>query len=193
MVTPDARIAPAGDVTLMFTDIEGSTRGWATYEGRFHAALLRHNELLRQAIALHDGYEVKTIGDAFMVAFATPLSAALCALEIERLIEAEPFTEVNGLRVRIGLHTGDIQPSGGDYFGNPVNRTARIEAAAHGGMILMSEDTAERLTADLPEGAALIDHGFHRLKDLGAPLKLFGLTHVDLPVREYPRTQHPRS
>ena len=63
---------------------------------------------------------------------------------------------------------GDIQPSGGDYFGNPVNRTARIEAAAHGGMILMSEDTAQRLQDDLPDGAGLIDHGFHRLKDLGA-------------------------
>lgn len=187
MVTLDARIAPAGDVTLMFTDIEGSTRGWATYEGRFHTALLRHNELLRQAIAAHNGYEVKTIGDAFMVAFGTPLDAALCALEIERLIEAEPFEEVNGLRVRIGLHTGDIQPSDGDYFGNPVNRTARIEAAAHGGMILLSEDTAQRLEESLPDGASLIDHGFHTLKDLGAPLKLFGLTHVDLPVRDYPR------
>ena len=187
MVRLDARIAPAGDVTLMFTDIEGSTRGWATYEGRFHAALLRHNELLRQAIAAHNGYEVKTIGDAFMVAFDTPLDAALCALEMERLIEAEPFEEVNGLRVRIGLHTGDIEPSEGDYFGNPVNRTARIEAAAHGGMILMSEDTAQRLTEDLPDGASLIDFGFHTLKDLGAPLKLFGLTHVDLPVRDYPR------
>ncbi len=187
MVTLDARIAPAGDVTLMFTDIEGSTRGWATYEGRFHAALLRHNELLRKAIAAYNGYEVKTIGDAFMVAFDSPLASALCALEIERLIEAEPFEEVNGLRVRIGLHTGDIQPSDGDYFGNPVNRTARIEAAAHGGMILMSEDTAQRLTEDLPDGASLIDHGFHTLKDLGAPLKLFGLTHIDLPVRDYPR------
>ena len=187
MVTQDARVAPAGDVTLMFTDIEGSTKGWATYEGRFHSALLRHNELLRLAIAAHNGHEVKTIGDAFMVAFADPRDAALCALEIERLIESEPFAEVDGLRVRVGLNTGTLYPSGGDYFGTPVNRTARIEAAAHGGMILLSEETAQRLEGCLPNGASLVDHGFHTLKDLGAPIKLFGLTHPDLPARDYPR------
>ena len=187
MVTLDAPVAPAGDVTLMFTDIEGSTRGWATYESRFHSALLRHNELIRRAIVDCNGYEVKTIGDAFMVAFADPRDAAFCALEIERLIESEPFEEVDGLRVRIGLHTGTLHPSGGDYFGTPVNRAARIEAAAHGGMILMSEETAHRLEDCLPDGAGLTNHGFHTLKDLGAPIKLFGLTHPDLPARDYPR------
>ncbi len=186
MTTSTASVAPAGDVTLMFTDIEGSTRGWQTHGERFREALLRHNVLLRQAIVAHEGYEVKTIGDAFMVAFASPVHAGLCALEIQRLIEAEPFTELGGLRVRIGLHTDHIEPMDGDYFGNPVNRAARIESAAHGGMILLSEDTAQRMGDALPAEAILLDLGFHRLKDLSAPQKLFQLSHADLPAREYP-------
>lgn len=186
MTTSTASVAPTGDVTLMFTDIEGSTRGWQTHGEQFRDALLRHNVLLRQAIIAHEGYEVKTIGDAFMVAFASPVHAGLCALEIQRLIEAEPFTELGGLRVRIGLHTDHIEPMDGDYFGNPVNRAARIESAAHGGMILLSEETARRMDEALPAEAVLLDLGFHRLKDLSAPQKLFQLSHADLPTREYP-------
>src|SRR5581483_8843100 len=136
--------APAGEVTLMFTDIEGSTRGWDTYRERFHEALQRHNALIREAIAAWNGYEVKTIGDSFMVAFSDPLDAALCALEVQRRIENGPFAAVGGMRVRVGLHTGLLEPIGGDYFGPPVNRAARIERAAHGGMILLSADTAQR-------------------------------------------------
>ena len=132
MTASPVSVAPAGDVTLMFTDIQGSTQGWQTHGERFHAALLRHNVLLRQAIAAQQGYEVKTVGDAFMVAFDSPLRAALCALDIQRLIEAEPFGDVGGLRVRIGLHAADMEPIDGDYFGNAVNRAARIESAAQG-------------------------------------------------------------
>ena len=178
--------APDGNVTLMFTDIEGSTRAWQTYGERFRGALQRHNALLRQAIMAHNGYEVKTVGDSFMVAFGDPYAAALCALEIQRLIESEPFEEFGGLRVRIGLHADEMTPADGDYFGNAVNRAARIESAAHGGMILLSEETAQRILSRLPSQAALADLGFHRLKDLSAPLKLFQLSHADLPAREYP-------
>jgi predicted ATPase/class 3 adenylate cyclase/uncharacterized protein HemY len=184
--TKNPLAAPAGDVTLMFTDIQGSTRGWQTYAERFHEVLQRHNELVRQALAAHDGYEVKTIGDAFMAAFSTPLDAALCALDIQRLIEAEPFPHIGSLRVRIGLHTASMTPAEGDYFGSAVNRAARIEGAAHGSMILISEETALRLQDELPFGASLIDHGMHRLKDLSTPLNLFQLAHADLPFREYP-------
>ena len=183
METP---VAPAGDVTLMFTDIEGSTRAWQTYGDRFHAALLRHNALIRQAISAHRGYEVKTIGDAFMAAFARPLDGALCALKIQHSIEAEPFEEVGGMRVRIGLHAGTIEPIGGDYFGNAVNRAAHIENAGRGGMILLSEEMAQRIKNALPEGASLIDQGMHRLKDLSDLQNLFQLTHRDLPQRSYP-------
>ena len=123
---------PTGEVTLMFTDIEGSTRNWDTYQEQFHPVLERHNALLRLAIAEHTGYEVKTIRDSFMVAFASPAAAASCALQMQQAIEGEIFPGIGTLRVRIGLHLGELTPYEGDYFGPVVNRTARIESAAHG-------------------------------------------------------------
>src|SRR5437016_1698473 len=128
MVMMPAVAVPAGDVTLMFTDIEGSTQSWDKYQEAFRVALERHNELLRKAIAECNGYEIKTIGDSFMVAFSSPLDAACCALKIQQFIEAEPFPDVGGIRVRIGLHTGMVIPHEGDYFGPPVNRAARVES-----------------------------------------------------------------
>src|SRR5947207_628613 len=116
--------APSGDVTLMFTDIEGSTKGWDTYRETFRDALETHNRLMREAISLHHGYEVKTIGDSFMVAFANAQSAAECAIDMQRRIEAGPFDAVGGIRVRMGLHTGTLTPFGGDYFGPTVNHAA---------------------------------------------------------------------
>ncbi len=178
---------PAGDVTLMFTDIEGSTRAWDTYHDIFRAALRIHDELLRSAIVNREGFEVKATGDGFMVAFSDPLTAALCALEIQSAIESEPFPEINGMRVRIGLHTGVLEPHRGDYFGPPVNRAARIMSAAHGGMVLLSEETAPRIMDMLPPEARLLDLGLHRLKDLGAPQRLYRLTREGLPERTYPR------
>src|SRR5579871_2199008 len=112
MVMTSGVAIPFGDVTLMFTDIEGSTRGWDQYQEAFGRALERHNELLRQAIAEHHGYEVKTIGDSFMVAFASPVAAACCALKMQHLIEGESFETVGRMRIRIGLHTGHLEPHG---------------------------------------------------------------------------------
>jgi len=177
---------PVGDITLMFTDIEGSTRGWDTYRNAYQGALDRHNELMRRAIALHDGFEVKTVGDSFMVAFSSASQAARCALEMQVRIEAETFGEIGSLRIRIGLHSGCLQPIRGDYFGPIVNHAARIENAAHGGQIVMSEETADLIRAEMPPDASLSDEGLHRLKDLGAPIRLFLLSSSDLPQREYP-------
>ncbi len=178
---------PTGEVTLMFTDIEGSTRIWDIHQEKFHPVLERHNALLRRAIVDHTGYEVKTIGDSFMVAFPTALNAACCALQIQQALEGEVFPEIGTLRVRIGLHQGALVPHDGDYFGPVVNRAARIESAANGGQTLLSEEVARRISANLPPEARLVEHGYHRLKDLGAAIPLFELTHAALPQREYPR------
>src|SRR5262245_1507556 len=102
--------APSGDVTLMFTDIEGSQLAWETYGNRYHDALQRHDKRIREAIKAVAGYEVKTIGDSFMVAFPDPVTAVRCALDIQRRLEAEGFEDVNGVRVRIGLHTAPLEP-----------------------------------------------------------------------------------
>jgi predicted ATPase/class 3 adenylate cyclase len=179
-------VAPSGDVTLMFTDIEGSTKGWDTYQEDFRAALGVHNSLIRRAIADHGGYEVKTIGDSFMVAFGDPLSAALCALDIQRLLGNTSFETVGELRVRIGLHSGAIEPREGDYFGPTVNHAARIEGAGHGGQVVLSDETAERIRGKLRPGLSLADEGLHRLRDLGSPIRLFLLTDDELPQRQYP-------
>lgn len=177
---------PSGEVTLMFTDIEGSTRRWDQYQDIFNSALHRHNDLMERAVSSNRGYVVKTIGDSYMVAFSEPLDAALCALDMQRLIEAGSFNEVGGMRIRIGFHTADIEPQGGDYYGPPVNHAARIEASAHGGQIVLSEISALRIQNQLPDGARLIDCELHRMKDLSAPIRLFLLSHEDLPDREYP-------
>ena len=177
---------PTGSVTLMITDIEGSTQKWDRFQEKFREALETHNRLIRQAIETFEGCEVKTIGDSFMVAFSDPVSATHCALKIQRLIEAQSLEEVEGLRVRIGIHTAELTPSGDDYFGAPVNTAFSLEAAAHGGQIVLSEETRNEVQNDLPDRASLLDTGLHRLNDLGAPVRLFLLTHPDLPQRNYP-------
>src|SRR5256885_269493 len=102
---------PQGTVTLMFTDVEGSTAKWETYPARFGEALQIHNKVVREAIARHGGYEVKTAGDGFMVAFADPVASAHCAAEVQTSLRRagswhDVLGEVGGIRVRIGVHTG---------------------------------------------------------------------------------------
>ncbi len=176
---------PSGFVTILFTDIEGSTKLWDRHQELFRGALETHNRLMRKAIKLHCGNEVKTIGDSFMVAFSEPLHAANCALEMQRLIEEELFPDVGKMRVRIGIHSGELIPQNGDYFGPPVNHAARIEATAHGGQIILSQETAEAVAERLPSNAYMKSVGLHRLKDLGSPIQLFRLSASDLPDRDY--------
>ena len=177
---------PSGFVTILFTDIEGSTKLCDRHQELFRGALETHNRLMREAIKLHCGYEVKTIGDSFMVAFSEPLHAANCALEMQRSIEGELFPDVGKMRVRIGMHSGELIPQNGDYFGTPVNHAARIEATAHGGQIILSEEMAEAVSERLPSFASIKSAGLHRLKDLGSPIRLFRLSASDLPDRDYP-------
>ena len=177
---------PAGEVTLMFTDIEGSAKQWDRYHELFRAALEIHNRYLHGAISKHRGYLVKTIGDCFMAAFSSAIDAAECALEIQSLIENEPFPEIGGMRVRIGIHTGELTPTAGDYFGTTVNHAARIETSGHGGQTVLSERTAFLISEQLRPGVTLTDMGLHRLKDLGSPIRLFTLSSTGLPGRVYP-------
>ena len=144
---------PSGSVTILFTDIEGSTKLWDRHQELFRGALEIHNRLMREAIKSHCGCEIKTIGDSFMVAFSDPLQAANCALEMQRSIEGEFFSDIGKMRVRIGMHTGELTPQNGDYFGPPVNHASRIEATAHGGQIILSQETAEAVVERLPSFA----------------------------------------
>jgi predicted ATPase/class 3 adenylate cyclase len=166
---------PSGTVSLMFTDIEGSTRLWEEHPAEMQIALARHDELVRSIVENADGYVFKTVGDAFCVAFATAREAVGAAVEVQRALVCERWPEPVQLRVRIAVHSGECTERGGDYFGPTVNRLARLEAVAHGGQVALSAAATELIGGVLPEGVVLRDLGQHRLKDLTAPEHVFQL------------------
>ena len=165
---------PSGTVTLLFTDIESSTRLWEAEPGSMAAALRIHDEIMRSSIEAAGGYVFKTVGDSFCAAFSTAPAAIDAALNAQRAIGAYAWPTSRPIKVRMGLHSGSCEERDRDYFGPVVNRTARLEGAAHGGQVLVSGVTAE-LTAGAA-GVFLRDLGPHRLKDLGRPEQVFQLT-----------------
>jgi predicted ATPase/class 3 adenylate cyclase len=173
-VTQSAPI-PSGTITLLFTDIQGSTRLWEGEPELMTVALRRHEEILRTAIEEAGGYVFKTVGDAFCAAFWTAKAAVSAALTAQQGLGAESWPTSRPILVRMGLHTGVCEERDSDYFGPVVNRAARLEAAAHGGQVLVSGATAELLAGSLPASAGLRDLGPHRLKDLGRPEQVFQL------------------
>ncbi len=173
---------PSGTVTLLFTDIQGSTRLWEAEPEQMAVALRQHDEVLRSSIEGAGGYVFKTVGDAFCAAFATAPAAAKAALAAQRELGARAWPTSRPIAVRIGLHTGVCEERDRDYFGPVVNRAARLEAVAHGGQVLASRATAELLAGVLPDGASLRDLGPHRLKDLGRAEQVFQLEAPHLPT-----------
>ncbi len=173
---------PTGTVTLLFTDIEGSTRLWEAEPEAMTRGLRRHDEIVRNAIELAGGYVFKTVGDAFNAAFATAEAALDAAIAAQRALVGQDWPTKNPILVRMGLHTGACEERENDYFGPAVNRVARLESAAHGGQVLLSGATAELLWQSLPPGVRLRDLGAHRLKDLGRPEQVFQLEADFLPA-----------
>jgi predicted ATPase/class 3 adenylate cyclase len=163
-------LAGGGVITMMFTDIVDSTRvkhqvGDATY----FAALNRHNSAVRECIARHAGYELKTIGDSFFIAFTDPGKAVQCAAQIQQTLAETPIIVGDGsISVRIGVHTGtpivypDDVSRRTDLSGTDVDKAARVESIARDGQVLISEQTRV-----LTEGMAVHDWGFWELKGLG--------------------------
>src|SRR5919201_1265711 len=145
---------PAGTVTFLFTDVEGSTKLLHELGADAYAeALAEHRRVLRDAFERHRGVEVDTQGDAFFVAFPTAPAALAAAADVRERLASGP------IRVRIGIHTGTPLLTDEGYIGVDVHRAARIAAAGHGGQILVSASTRA-----LVDGAALRDLGEHRLK-----------------------------
>jgi predicted ATPase/class 3 adenylate cyclase len=161
---------PTGTVTLLFTDIEGSTRLLHRLGSEYARALGEHQALLRAAFAAHGGVEVDTQGDAFYVAFASAPAAVEAAA-----LAAHAWPEGTTLRVRMGLHTGTPQVVGDHYVGLDVHRAARIAAAGHGGQVLLSQTTHALVEQALPDGMTLRELGAHRLEDLHQPERLYQL------------------
>ena len=175
-------VVPIGTVTFLFTDIEGSTRLWESNPEAMRPALARHDDLLRQSIEDCEGYVFKTVGDAFCAAFPTADTALRAALTAQMALAAQVWETQTPLRVRMALHTGACEERGGDYFGQTLNRVARLMAAGHGGQTLLSGVTQKLTQDNLPASVSLRDLGQRRLKDLGRPEHVFQITHPSLPA-----------
>jgi predicted ATPase/class 3 adenylate cyclase len=155
---------PSGKVTLVFTDIEGSTRLLGELgEVEYLAALTQHREIVREAFGRFGGYEVDTQGDSFFYAFASAPGAVMAVSEAMAALEGGPIS------IRVGIHTGQPRLDGPNYVGLDVHEAARIMSAGHGRQVLLSQATHELVDADVRE------LGEHRLKDFSEPVVLFQL------------------
>src|SRR5271166_749918 len=181
-------LLPTGTVTLLLADVEGSTRLWETQAEVMTAAIARLNQVVCEVVAAHDG--VRPVeqgeGDSFVAAFARASDAVACALELQRA----PLAPI---RLRIGVHTGEIQLRDEDNYAGPtINRTARLRDLAHGGQTVLSGATEVMVVDRLPAGVWLADLGSHQLRDLPRPERVLQLCHPDLR-NDFPALRTPKS
>jgi class 3 adenylate cyclase len=164
---------PSGTVTLLFTDVEGSTRLWDAERDAMAAALRRHDQIVRDSIEQAGGYVFKTAGDSFCAAFPGARAGLDAALAAQRSLAAESWPTSRPIVVRMALHAGVSEERDGDYFGPAVNRAARLLSVAEGGQVLVSAAAAELLSDELPQGVGLRDLGTRQLKDLSRPERIY--------------------
>jgi predicted ATPase/class 3 adenylate cyclase/tetratricopeptide (TPR) repeat protein len=174
---------PSGIVTFVFTDIEGSTRLVHRLADVYVEVLERHRQILREAWSAYGGYELSAEGDAFFVAFERADNAVRACIAGQRGLLEEAWPEHRRVLVRMGIHTGLATPHGGDYVALAVHQAARIVAAGHGGQILVSEQTAERV--EDADGLGLRSLGRYRFRDFDQPEQVFGVFGDGLPA-EHP-------
>jgi YVTN family beta-propeller protein len=178
---------PTGTVTFLFTDIEGSTKLLHDVGAdRYHDVLAAHQRILRVACVEYGGREIDTQGDSFFFAFRKAQDAVAAAIAGQRGLSSFDWRDGIGVRVRMGLDTGEPVVGTDRYVGLGVHRTARIMAAGHGGQILLSATTRNLAHDELPDGVTLRDLGERRLKDLAHPVRLYQVLTPDLPAR-FPR------
>jgi predicted ATPase/class 3 adenylate cyclase len=168
---------PSGTVSLLFTDIEGSTRLLRQAGDAYPGLLGRHRELLRAAFRAHGGHEVGVEGDGFFVVFATAHDAVAAAADGQRALAAQDWPDACEVSVRMGLHTGEPRVIDGDYVGIDVHHAARVMAAGHGGQVLLTQRTRDTLG----DAVMVRDVGTHRLKDLLGPQRIYQLEAEGLP------------
>lgn len=172
----------AGTITLVFTDIEGSTQLLQRLGDRYGSVLSEHHRLVRAAFGAHGGTERDAAGDGLYFAFPSARAALAGAVAAQRALLTHEWPDGAAVRVRMGLHTGEPVSSEVGLVGLDVHRAARISAAGHGGQILVSQTTHDLIGGELPPGVSLTDLGEHQLKDLAAPIRLFAAVADDLPA-----------
>ena len=173
---------PTGTVTFLFSDIEGSTRLWEEQAERMASALERHDAIVRDAIDSHGGHVFTTGGDGYGAVFHRAERAVAAAVDAQRRLTSEEWSDLTLIRVRMGLHSGETRERGGDYFGPTVNRCARIMAAAQPMQILVSEVT-RNVVAEYGLGEVGFDTaGRVVLRGAIDPVTLYSVVAPGLPV-----------
>jgi predicted ATPase/class 3 adenylate cyclase len=175
------RQLPTGTVTMVFSDIEGSTALLGRLGERYGEALSAQRALMRAAISASRGQEVGTEGDSFFVVFESAGDAVRCCLAAQRALAAHDWADGVAVRVRMGLHSGEPAVQEDDYVGMDVHRAARIAAAAHGGQVVLSDATQQLAASQLAADVSVRDLGWHRLKDIEAPERIYQLVAPGLP------------
>lgn len=171
---------PTGTITFLFTDIQGSTKLWQSYPEKMRVALTRHDAILREAIEKNNGWVFKTVGDAFCASFETALEGLGAAIDAQLALKAETWNLPRPIFVRAALHTGEAEERDNDYFGQALNRAARLLSIGHGGQVLLSLVTCELVRDTLPDGVSIREMGEQRLKDLTRPESVYQIVHPQL-------------
>jgi class 3 adenylate cyclase len=176
---------PTGVITFLLTDVEGSTRLWEREPEAMREALARHDALVAACVRRQQGHVVKSKGegDSVFAVFRHARDAVTAALVIQCALAMEKWLTSVPVRVRMAIHTGQVELRDGDYYGPTVNRCARLRALAKGGQVLLSGVTAKLVQAQLPSGASLNDLGTQQLKDLNAPEHVWQLVHPQMALR----------
>ena len=173
---------PTGTITLLFTDIEGSTLLLQQVGEQYSRVLAECRQVLRTAFQQSHGYEVDAQGDACFFAFTRATDAIFAAVAAQRALASHAWPEGAVVRVRVGLHTGEPLRTADGYVGLDVHQAARIMSAGHGGQVLLSQTTRHLVEHHLPDGVSLRDLGKYRLKDLQQKSHLFQLVVAGLPA-----------
>ena len=177
--------APRATTALLLTDVGGSTRLWRADPAAMDAAMARHDEIVDEVIRAQGGRRPpdQGEGDSRFAAFDAAGRAVEAALALQVALHAEQWPTPEPVRVRIGVHAGDVVRRGENLLGEAVSRCARLRDAAHPGQVVVSSAVEAILGEELPAGASLRDLGEHRLPDLGRPERVYQLCHPLLPAR----------
>jgi class 3 adenylate cyclase len=184
---------PTGVVTFLLTDIEGSTRLWEREPDTMRQALARHDAIVAACVRRQNGHLVKSKGegDSAFVVFRHVRDAVTAALVLQCALGVERWATSTPIRVRMAIHTGQVELREGDYYGPIVNRCARLRSVAKGGQVLLSGVTAKLTQGQLPPGGGLKDLGTHQLKDMSGPERIWELTHPQLPASAVAPVERP--
>ena len=174
---------PSGFVTMLMTDIEGSTALVRRLGERYGELLDDVCTIQRRAVAGAGGHEVEARADEFFAAFAAPRSAVDAAIAIQRELLGRVCLDDVEVRVRIGIHSGYPTSRASNYIGVDVHTASRICGAGHGGQIVVSGNTREAVMASVPNGVGFRSVGAHRLRGLRDAVSLFQVVADELPAR----------